>query len=70
MKVFRNGRVTIPKKVRDALGLFPGTEVDFVVRGDEVDMVKVDRKPEKSSLLFPAAEPRNPQSKRKSSHSD
>jgi antitoxin PrlF len=27
------GQVTIPKRVRDALGLKPGDEVDFVVEG-------------------------------------
>lgn len=29
------GQVTIPKKTRDALGLGPGSEVEFIVRGTE-----------------------------------
>ena len=29
------GQVTIPKLTRDALGLGPGTEVEFIVRGTE-----------------------------------
>jgi AbrB family looped-hinge helix DNA binding protein len=29
------GQVTIPKKTRDALGIGPGTEVEFIVRGTE-----------------------------------
>ena len=32
------GQVTIPKKVRDALGLKPGDDVDFVV-GDSGEVV-------------------------------
>jgi antitoxin PrlF len=32
----RNGQVTIPKSVRDALGLLPGTQVEFVVQPGEI----------------------------------
>jgi len=34
------GQVTIPKKVRSALGLHPGTQVDFVVEGGRLVGVK------------------------------
>jgi antitoxin PrlF len=41
------GQVTIPKKVRDALGLKPGDQVDFVV--DDRGEVVVRRKGEEPS---------------------
>jgi AbrB family looped-hinge helix DNA binding protein len=34
--VTRKGQVTLPKRVRDALGLQPGAQVDFEIRGDTV----------------------------------
>ncbi len=34
MKITSKGQVTIPKEIRDELGLLPGTEVEFV-RDDE-----------------------------------
>lgn len=40
--VTRKGQVTIPKSVRDRLGVKEGEQVFFVVRGDEV-MLKVLR---------------------------
>jgi len=30
MKITSKGQVTIPKEIRDRLGLLPGTEVEFV----------------------------------------
>ena len=38
--VSEKGQVTIPKAVRDQLGLLPHTEVEFVVEGDGVRLVK------------------------------
>lgn len=32
------GQVTIPKEVRDRLGVGPGSEVDFLVVGDHVEV--------------------------------
>ncbi len=40
MRVTIKGQVTIPLAVRERLGIFPGTEVEFVVRGDSVKLVK------------------------------
>jgi AbrB family looped-hinge helix DNA binding protein len=44
MRVTSKGQVTIPQDVREKLGIFPGTEVDFVVRGDSAKLVKAKRK--------------------------
>lgn len=42
--VTQKGQVTIPKEVRDALGIFPGTEVEFVRQdGRWVLRRKIDR---------------------------
>ncbi len=34
--VTRKGQVTLPKAVRDVLGLVPGSEVEFTVEADHV----------------------------------
>ena len=36
MRVTEKGQVTIPKPIRDKLGIGPGSEVEFVDRGDNV----------------------------------
>lgn len=38
--VTSKGQITVPKKVREALGLQPGSQVDFEIRGDEVILRK------------------------------
>ena len=38
-KVMANGRITIPKKVRAALGVSSGDQVAFIVEGNTVRMV-------------------------------
>jgi AbrB family looped-hinge helix DNA binding protein len=43
MKVTSKGRVTIPQEIRERLGLLPGIEVDFVVKGNVVEIVKSRR---------------------------
>ncbi len=40
MRITTNGQVTIPKAIRDQLGLLPHTDVEFVVQGDSVRIVK------------------------------
>lgn len=42
MRVTSKGQVTIPKEIRDHLGIGPGSEVDFVERGDAVLLVSLD----------------------------
>ncbi|MGD9562854.1 MAG: AbrB/MazE/SpoVT family DNA-binding domain-containing protein [Pyrinomonadaceae bacterium] len=42
MKVWRDYRVTIPVEIRRKLGLYPGTEVDFIDLGnDTFEIVKL-----------------------------
>jgi AbrB family looped-hinge helix DNA binding protein len=40
MRVTTKGQVTIPQHIREKLGIIPSTEVDFVVEGDRVVLVK------------------------------
>ncbi len=40
MRITSKGQVTIPQDIRRRLGLLPETEVDFVVDGDSVRIVK------------------------------
>lgn len=42
--VTSKGQITIPKRVRDALGIRAGTEIDFDVEGDSVRMRKADNR--------------------------
>lgn len=43
MRLTSKGQVTIPQAVREKLGLFPGTEIEFVVRGDRAHIVKAKK---------------------------
>jgi antitoxin PrlF len=40
MKITSKGQVTIPKPIRDSLGLLPGTEVEFVEENGEARVRK------------------------------
>ena len=42
MRITTNGQVTIPKAIRDQLGLLPHTEVEFVLEGESVRLIKSD----------------------------
>jgi AbrB family looped-hinge helix DNA binding protein len=42
MRVTEKGQVTIPKPVRDRLGIVPGSEVDFVFRDGRTVLVKIE----------------------------
>jgi AbrB family looped-hinge helix DNA binding protein len=44
MRVTSKGQVTIPQDVREKLGIFPGTEVDFVVKGSSASITKAKQK--------------------------
>ena len=44
MRVTSKGQVTIPIEVREKLGIFPNTEVDFKERGNTARLVKVSAK--------------------------
>lgn len=44
MRVTTKGQVTIPIEVRERLGIFPNTEVEFVVRGKSAVLTKADPK--------------------------
>lgn len=39
MRVTTKGQVTIPQRIRDKLGIRPGSEVDFVDDGSRVTLV-------------------------------
>lgn len=39
-KVSAKGQVTLPKRVRKALGVEPGDRVRFIVLGDQVKLIK------------------------------
>jgi antitoxin PrlF len=40
MRVTSKGQVTIPAHIRERFGLLPDTEVEFVVEGDTVKIVR------------------------------
>jgi AbrB family looped-hinge helix DNA binding protein len=40
VRITSKGQVTIPQDIREAAGFLPNTEVDFVVDGDLVFLVK------------------------------
>ena len=46
-RVNLDNRVTIPKSIREKLGLVPGTEVEFKINGDEIEMIKKSPTPKK-----------------------
>ena len=40
MRITSKGQVTIPQDIRERAGLLPHTEVEFILDGDEVRIVK------------------------------
>ncbi len=44
MQITSKGQVTIPRNVRDQLGLLPHTEVEFELAGDHARIRKLDPK--------------------------
>lgn len=54
MRITSKGQVTIPQDVRERAGLMPGTDVDFVIAGGEVRLIKVKaggRRPTRGEAL-------------------
>jgi AbrB family looped-hinge helix DNA binding protein len=41
MRITSKGQVTIPREVRERLGLLPETEVEFIIEGSSARIVKV-----------------------------
>ncbi len=42
MRITSKGQVTIPKQIRDELGLLPGTEVEFVRDGKRIEVRRLE----------------------------
>ncbi|MFA6958415.1 MAG: AbrB/MazE/SpoVT family DNA-binding domain-containing protein [Thermoanaerobaculia bacterium] len=40
MRITSKGQVTIPQEIRERFGLLPDTEVEFVAKGNSVQIVK------------------------------
>lgn len=51
MRVTEKGQVTIPKDIRDVLGIGAGTEVEFERRDDVIIVRKSDRGPSRGRQL-------------------
>lgn len=52
MRVTRKGQVTIPKHIRDKLGIEPGGEVEFVDRGENgVEVIRSTEPDERAKAL-------------------
>jgi AbrB family looped-hinge helix DNA binding protein len=52
MKITSKGQVTIPQDIRESMGLLPDTEVEFVVAGNVVQIVKSERAPSGRAKLL------------------
>ena len=53
MRITSKGQVTIPQAVREHAGMLPNTEVEFVIDGEMVFLVRSDRAkaPSRGQLL-------------------
>ena len=49
MHVSTDSRITIPRRVRESLGIVPDTEVDFVEENGRFYLVKITISPKKDS---------------------
>ena len=52
MRLTSKGQVTIPKPIRDQLGLLPGTPVEFEVEGEAVRIAKTAGAPGRGAALI------------------
>ncbi len=48
-RITTKGQVTIPQEVRRALGMLPGTDVEFVINGNSATLKKSKRKSDRPS---------------------
>jgi AbrB family looped-hinge helix DNA binding protein len=48
-RLTRQGQITVPKSIRDALGVRPGDDIEFIPRGTEL---LVEVRPRRSLLEF------------------
>lgn len=53
MRITSKGQVTIPQAIRERAGLMPNTEVEFIIDGDLVMLVKASeaRRPTRGELI-------------------
>lgn len=51
MKITSKGQVTIPQEIRERMGLLPETEVEFVVRGNTVQIVKAKQRSARGAAI-------------------
>ncbi len=51
MKVTTKGQVTIPQEIREELGIYPNTEVEFRRVGDAVEIRKAAGRPTRGETL-------------------
>lgn len=40
MRITSKGQVTIPQEIRERFGLLPDTEIEFIVRGNTIQIVR------------------------------
>jgi AbrB family looped-hinge helix DNA binding protein len=52
MKITSKGQVTIPVEIREKLGFFPNTEVEFEIVGDALYLKKASIKPLRGKKLI------------------
>ena len=45
IKLWKSGRITIPKDLRDKHGWTKGTTLEWTVKGDWVELAELPRKP-------------------------
>ncbi len=52
MRITAKGQVTIPQELRNKLGFFPGTEVEFIPEGNSLKLIKKKTAPGKGGQLI------------------
>jgi AbrB family looped-hinge helix DNA binding protein len=51
MKISDQGEVTIPRKLREKLGVLPGSQVEFVLEGDQLYLRTLRRSASSNELI-------------------